>query len=310
MNNGAIRKVGIGVLCLVPVITALIGLNRYWKKFDFGKLSADPAEWGQFGDFIGGIVNPSVGLVTIILLVLTLRSQENELREQRNQIALQAEAQDRQTYLQAFEQTFFSWLTTLRETTQSISFSYPGHPEVILTGTKVFEYMARWDQIFGTKLSLLESAIQAAENKEEEDAYKDQLIALHLQVWKLKSKDAYQAAMVPFRVLLQLMKYVDDQKKLDREERQKYMNIIRSTIGLEQLKFMFLARSNSDVGISHTLFARYRFFFFIKSESGSPLISALIRHDAHNFSNRSFNRNTLNALKKGPTTNGEEDSTD
>ena len=305
-----IKWLGIGLLCLVPVATAIVGLSYYWDKFDSKHLSIDHSEWGQFGDFIGGIVNPSVGLVTIILLVLTLRSQEKELREQREQIAFQAAAQERQAYLQAFEQTFFSWITTLRESIHSISFSYPGQPHVILTGSNVFGYMTRWDQSFGTRLALLEALIQGTENKEDKDDHKRRLMQLHLEVWKLRSDEAYQAAMVPFRVLLQLMKYVDAQKKLDRKERQKYMDILRSTIGLEQLKFIFLARCHMDHGITHELCARYRFLYFLKTEPGSPLISAILRHDAHTFSSRSFNRRTLTALQKRTGDNLQEDSTE
>lgn len=305
-----LKWLGITTLCLIPVGTAVLGLYYYWDKFDSRHLSTEHGEWGQFGDFVGGIVNPSVGLVTIILLVLTLRSQEKELGEQRRQIALQAEVQDRQAYIQAFEQTFFSWLTTLREATQGISFSYPEQPHIILTGARVYEYMARWDQNSGIRLNILQAAIHSAASKEEADDYKQQLIKLHLSLWKSKSRDAYQAAMVPFRVLLQLMKYVDAQKKMDRKERQKYMDILRSTIGMEQLKFIFLAGSNSEVGITHTLCARYRFLFFLKAESGSPLVSALIRHDAHSFSSRSFNRNTLSALRNGSSESPQEDVTE
>lgn len=44
-------------------------------------------QWGQAGDFLGGILNPLIGLVTVILVVLSIR--QNHIALQQNQAALE-----------------------------------------------------------------------------------------------------------------------------------------------------------------------------------------------------------------------------
>lgn len=43
-------------------------------------------EWGQAGDFIGGIANPIIGLITILLVIISIRQNQTAL--QQNQAAL------------------------------------------------------------------------------------------------------------------------------------------------------------------------------------------------------------------------------
>jgi hypothetical protein len=44
-------------------------------------LSSDPAHWGQFGDYLGGLLNPVIGGCTLIVAILVWRSQEQELQK-------------------------------------------------------------------------------------------------------------------------------------------------------------------------------------------------------------------------------------
>lgn len=47
------------------------------------------AEWGQFGDFLGGVVNPVVGVATVILVARTLQTTRQEARDTRIEMAEQ-----------------------------------------------------------------------------------------------------------------------------------------------------------------------------------------------------------------------------
>jgi hypothetical protein len=51
----------------LPIIIALICLGVYIFNFP-GGLSGNQADWGTFGDFMGGVLNPIVSLVTLIAL--------------------------------------------------------------------------------------------------------------------------------------------------------------------------------------------------------------------------------------------------
>jgi len=58
--------------------------------------SHDQAVWGQFGDFIGGTLNPLFGFLTLIALLLTLVIQSNELRISTDQQKRSADAAQKQ----------------------------------------------------------------------------------------------------------------------------------------------------------------------------------------------------------------------
>ena len=73
-NVGKIALI-LGVIFFISVITSYI-----WK-FHGTTISGDPGHWGVFGDFVGGIVNPLLGLVTIWLLTVSLH-QNNEMLDQ------------------------------------------------------------------------------------------------------------------------------------------------------------------------------------------------------------------------------------
>lgn len=61
------------------MLSALAGYS-YFFWFRLGhSLSEDPADWGVFGDFIGGLANPIVSLATLLIVVLAYLHQRREL---------------------------------------------------------------------------------------------------------------------------------------------------------------------------------------------------------------------------------------
>lgn len=74
-NNVGKTALIVGVIFFILVITSYI-----WN-FQESPISGDPSHWGVLGDFVGGIVNPLLGLVTIWLLTVSLR-QNNEMLDQ------------------------------------------------------------------------------------------------------------------------------------------------------------------------------------------------------------------------------------
>lgn len=155
----------------VVIITAAALLAAYFVWFIFVKKlpTGGPETWGQFGDYIGGLLNPIVGLVTITLLVSNLRDQRkvigiqadatrlqgeaislqldaiklqtNELAAQREQLEAQREEQARATAAlqaqnlalakQSTEQSLFSWLRTYREMVSQVDIADGGAANVL-----------------------------------------------------------------------------------------------------------------------------------------------------------------------------------
>jgi hypothetical protein len=71
----------------------------HFRKHD---VSNAVQEWGQFGDYMGGLLNPLFGLISVVLVAATLRSQTQAAR------------------LQAFENQFFALLDLHSSVVQGI----------------------------------------------------------------------------------------------------------------------------------------------------------------------------------------------
>jgi len=123
----------------LPLACFLVFALAYVVWFGFFGDTEGRANWGTFGDYVGGLLNPLVGTITIWLLVQTLISQRDalrlqteELKAQRNELKLQREetalataamkAQNDTLAVQNLEQSLFSWLQNYRQMVQEIVF--------------------------------------------------------------------------------------------------------------------------------------------------------------------------------------------
>jgi len=70
------------------LIFIIITIGSFLLKFSENKISNDPAVWGQFGDYFGGILNPILSLINLIILTyLSMRLVNDE--DERNKWTLQ-----------------------------------------------------------------------------------------------------------------------------------------------------------------------------------------------------------------------------
>ena len=51
----------------------------YIANFRESDIASSAAEWGQFGDYIGGLLNPIFGFSSLLALLYTIRIQSKEL---------------------------------------------------------------------------------------------------------------------------------------------------------------------------------------------------------------------------------------
>lgn len=49
---------------------------------------ADSSKWGEFGDFLGGFINPMIGLITVWLLTVSLKQNEDMLLQSQEELKL------------------------------------------------------------------------------------------------------------------------------------------------------------------------------------------------------------------------------
>lgn len=192
----------------------------------------DPSGWGQLGDFLGGVLNPVFGFLTIIALVLTLILQSRELRLSREELELSrvelrnsAEAlrgQNKAIDRQSFEQTFFTWLNTYRDLLTSVE---SGSGESLVSGRRALE---RW------RASYLRFSKTI---KREGEAFSISALANWHGMYE---KQEYQLDSI-FRVLYRLIVWIDsqDDDRLTPAQKWLYVSIVRAQLSWIELVYLF-----------------------------------------------------------------------
>lgn len=102
---------------LAAVIYTVLVITTYVLNFS-GGLSNEHSDWGVFGDYIGGLLNPFFGLLSLILLTQTIRIQIQQSRIQADTAKLNHEAFNQQLSKmeeQSHSYTFESLLEDLKK---------------------------------------------------------------------------------------------------------------------------------------------------------------------------------------------------
>lgn len=73
--------------------SVLVPIDVYVSYFGNRPMSSEPAEWGQMGDFFGGMLNPILAFASFMALLYTIRIQSEELRLTKDEIKRSADAQ-------------------------------------------------------------------------------------------------------------------------------------------------------------------------------------------------------------------------
>lgn len=101
------------IYVIIAIIMILIVLTLYFSKFGFYKFSSNQGDWGTFGDFLGGTLNPLLAFLSLIALLTTIKIQTYELSETRKEIRESSRAlkeQSESSKIQTFENTFFKMI--------------------------------------------------------------------------------------------------------------------------------------------------------------------------------------------------------
>ncbi|WP_141455205.1 hypothetical protein [Pseudoxanthomonas sp. z9] len=82
---------------IVPLSFAAL-VVVFFYRWRFGAyLAGDQNIWGSFGDYFGGLMNPMIGFITVILVLRTLQITRKESEDNRRELALQRLELGRQT---------------------------------------------------------------------------------------------------------------------------------------------------------------------------------------------------------------------
>ncbi|MGL4232790.1 MAG: putative phage abortive infection protein [Casimicrobium sp.] len=95
-----------GLVVLYFVFAGLLGWNFSGSE-----------NWGQFGDYIGGIMNPLIAFAALYALVVSIRIQRRELKDTRKELSSQGVTARQQRA----EQRFFDLLKLYEETVRALN---------------------------------------------------------------------------------------------------------------------------------------------------------------------------------------------
>jgi Putative phage abortive infection protein len=206
--------IGIGVAILVVMVYAI------WFR---GPLSADPAAWGQFGDYVGGVLNPTFSFLALLALLATFGLQVRELRISAKELKNSADAlvkQNETLRRQTFEATFFQLLRLHNEIVLAIEI-----PSRSLRGRAAFQFFL--EQLEGQliKAAGRTNLLNATDNFERvastyNDFYRE-----------------YEAVLGHyFRMLYNIIKLVHRAEGIDKRF---YTNLVRAQLSSAELKLLF-----------------------------------------------------------------------
>ncbi len=184
--------------------------------FNFGSLSSDHGRWAEFGDYVGGLLNPTFAFLALIALLFTLGLQVRELRMSVRELSNSAEALANQNVtlrLQTFEGTFFQALRLHNEIVNSMRIS-----ERTLSGRDCFRFYA--DELRGLLINQgaterIDTAITFYEN-----FYRDHTAALGHY----------------YRMLYNLVKFIHRSSGVDKRF---YTNLVRAQLSQSELYLLF-----------------------------------------------------------------------
>lgn len=98
---------------LVGVISLVLGF--YTLNFYDHELSSSPEQWGQLGDYIGGVLNPILSFTTIVILIVTVGIQSKQLESSQEELALTREELQRTAEATARQANHFEKDAKLKE---------------------------------------------------------------------------------------------------------------------------------------------------------------------------------------------------
>lgn len=203
-------------------VVAGIIITAYIINFFGGAISNNPENWGQLGDYVGGLLNPTFSLLALLALLTTLKLQIKELKLSVNELrnsALALKSQNETLRLQTFEGTFFQTLRLHNE---------------IISNLKIGEREAKVCLDF----LLNELHGELLTNNAMNDYERFKIIYDNFY-------ERYQAQLGHyFRLLYNLIKLI---KRTENIDQRFYTNLVRAQLSSSEVKLIFF-NCLSDVG--------------------------------------------------------------
>jgi hypothetical protein len=207
----------------LALVFALGVAGFYAFFFSDRTLSLDPEQWGQFGDFVGGVINPFVGLITVFLVVLSISIQRRELAATVDEMKSANQGAARMS----FEQSLFSWLSNYHSLIEAVRYNELHGREAL-------------DQMYGDNFRvplppfLKPPYTSESIDREEIETVLSTALDSYNQVF-----EAHRSILdAPLRTLFRLFQWIDEQD-LDAESKWHYAALVRAQLSWAELVHLF-----------------------------------------------------------------------
>ena len=230
----------------IVILAALVVLLVYFHAFGGQKMSRDPGDWGAFGDYVGGLINPLVGIATVTLIFLTLMLQRKELQASLEEIR----SAHRSAVLQGFEQSLFSWLANYHSLLSATKSKLGGEGRQALTTMYEQRFssvvaMQRHQRAEGlgaldeeeAKIHLGEIRRASATGDAEEKGNLSNVFMIALWGYKEVIRTHRSELDAVFRTLYRLLRWIDT-SELDDVQKWHYVALVRAQLSWIELVFI------------------------------------------------------------------------
>ncbi|MCG3657247.1 putative phage abortive infection protein [Aliarcobacter butzleri] len=241
--------ISFGLFALFCIVSVFV----YYKYifFDF-KIDSNVEHFGQFGDFIGGTLNPILAFLSFMALLYTIKIQMDELKLSREEleatreelkesrIAQQEQSeslklQNKATTIQMFENTFFQLINLFIGIRNEFELEIEIKEDSSFSGKYKYKIIDL-NETFTVSKPLEKLLFQGYKVIE---VFFKMLIKHKFEYDKFN--DIYERYTgTYFGQIYQILKFIDDSYKEKKiENSQRYVNIFRAQFTKDELKFLF-----------------------------------------------------------------------
>lgn len=248
------------ILVLFSVSVAIILIGLYFWKFSgfrlyfWEYLSEKKDEWGQFGDYVGGILNPLFSLIALCALLYTIQLQSKEMHDSTLQLQKSAKALELQNNVlvrQQFETTFFQMLTLFNEIIDSIETTAPVYEDKyemdgygqghLIHQEEVDNKVIKGRKCFNEFYERLKNEYH--HNHNYGNGVKDERMRIN-ELYKSFYREHQYDLGHYFRTLYNIIKFVKNSNVHDKHF---YTNLVRAQLSSQELLLLFY-NALSDLG--------------------------------------------------------------
>ncbi|MCL1092873.1 hypothetical protein [Shewanella kaireitica] len=196
---------------------------QFYFNLDY-VISSKPSDWVNFSDYVGGLINPLLGFVSLVLLIQSLNLQNQANKELREEI----KANKKNENLRSFETYFFGLIDAQRNSFSSFRLDFPAH----LGGkseSNVCAIQELEDQIENLRTT----------NKTENDI-KDAIEVIDTD------ERIYNAVRIFYNIIKMVSEKLADDKGFDIETRKTQFQTLISFTELSQLRLVMISMQFMD----------------------------------------------------------------